>query len=91
MSRDYFIYFYDYDNDNVIKRKEFIEVFEESWMTAFRILVERVQNEKNGELNFSMVNNWAKSQKTKVKEYMDGVFTQIDQRKTGVLYISLKH
>lgn len=55
-------------------------------MTAFRILVERVQNEKNGELNFSMVNNWAKNQKTKVKEYMDGVFTQIDQKKTGVLY-----
>lgn len=57
-------------------------------MTAFRILVERVQNEKNGELNFVLVNNWAKSQKTKVKEYMDGIFTQIDQKKTGVLNTS---
>jgi len=50
---------YDMDNDNKISKKEFTQLIEESWKTAFRLLSEQIDPTMN--LRTKDVEEWTVS------------------------------
>ena len=54
---------YDRDDDGKISKQEFFDFIRDSWITAFRLLGEKIQRGPNPyNLNLSKVNSWAQSQ-----------------------------
>lgn len=76
---------YDVDGDNRISKKEFTQLIEDSWKTAFRILSEQL--DPTMKLSTRDVEDWTLSKISLLNEQSSQVFNRYDSSRKGVLFL----
>ena len=75
---------YDSDGDNMISKREFMGLVEESWRVAFRLLAETGEASKMGGITMRDIDNWATSKISVLNEQSSKLFNRMDPSQKGV-------
>ena len=78
---------YDSDGDNMISKKQFMRLIEQSWIVAFRILAETGDESKMGNVSMRDIDNWASSKISHLNEQTAKLFNRMDPTKKGVNFV----
>lgn len=77
---------YDYDNDNRVSKKQFIQLIEDSWRFAFRILAQKCDGTQYGKLTIRDLENWSTSKIQNLNDQSTKLFNKLDPLNTGVIF-----
>jgi hypothetical protein len=73
---------YDADNDRKISRRDFSDFFEKSWLTQVEIVLEKVKNIPN--TNVQQLSAWAKERRQDILQLATQIFNSLDESKKNV-------